>query len=144
MVAKVNDNTQVALPVRNLISLIVGAALATWAYFGVMERLNQLETKLTLMTNDLEQNTEFRIKWPRGEMGSLPADSEQFMLIEHLTGELEKLTTEIESGKAPFDQQQKLTLDFYEKRIKNLEDRVEKLKDSQMEMYHKNNGVNGH
>lgn len=144
MVAKVNDSTQVALPIRNLISLIVGAALATWAYFGVMERLNQLETKLTLMTNDLEQNTEFRIKWPRGEMGSLPADSEQFMLIEHLTGELEKLTTEIESGKAPFDQQQKLTLDFYEKRIKNLEDQVEKLKDSQMEMFHKNNGVNGH
>ena len=144
MVAKVNDSTQVALPIRNLISLIVGAALATWAYFGVMERLNQLETKLTLMTNDLEQNTEFRIKWPRGEMGSLPADSEQFMLIEHLTGELEKLTTEIESGKAPFDQQQKLTLDFYEKRIKNLEDQVEKLKDSQMEMFHKNNEVNGH
>jgi hypothetical protein len=144
VVAKVNDSTQVALPIRNLISLIVGAALATWAYFGVMERLNQLETKLTLMTNDLEQNTEFRIKWPRGEMGSLPADSEQFMLIEHLTGELEKLTTEIESGRAPFDQQQKLTLDFYEKRIKNLEDQVEKLKDSQMEMFHKSNGVNGH
>jgi exonuclease VII small subunit len=142
--AKVNDSTQVALPIRNLISLIVGAALATWAYFGVIERLNQLETKLTLMTNDLEQNTEFRIKWPRGDMGSLPADSEQFMLIEHLTGELEKLTTELESGQAPFDQQQKLTLDFYEKRIKNLEDRVEKLKDSQMEMIHRNNGINGH
>lgn len=144
MVSKVNDNTQVALPIRNLISLIVGAALATWAYFGVMERLNQLETKLTLMTNDLQQNTEFRIKWPRGEMGSLPADSEQFMLIEHLTGELEKLTTEIESGRAPFDQQQKLTLDFYERRIKGLEDHVEKLKDSQMEMFHKSNGANGH
>jgi hypothetical protein len=144
VVAKVNDSTQVALPIRNLISLVVGAALATWAYFGVIERLNQLETKLTLMTNDLEQNTEFRIKWPRGDMGSLPADSEQFMLIEHLTGELEKLTTEIESGRAPFDQQQKLTLDFYEKRIKNLEDRVEKLKDSQMEMIHRNNGINGH
>ena len=144
MAAKVNDSTQVALPIRNLISLIVGAALATWAYFGVIERLNQLETKLTLMTNDLEQNTEFRIKWPRGDMGSLPADSEQFMLIEHLTGELEKLTTEIESGQAPFDQQQKLTLDFYEKRIKNLEDRVEKLKDSQMEMIQRNNGINGH
>lgn len=143
MVAKVNDTTQVALPIRNLISLIVGAALATWAYFGVMERLNQLETKLTLMTNDLEQNTEFRIKWPRGEMGSLPADSEQFMLIEHLTGELEKLTTEIESGRAPFDQQQKLTLDFYERRIKGLEDQVEKLKDSQMEMFHKSNGAKG-
>ena len=144
MVAKVNDTTQVALPIRNLISLIVGAALATWAYFGVMERLNQLATTLPLMTNDLEQNTEFRIKWPRGEMGSLPADSEQFMLIEHLTGELEKLTTEIESGRAPFDQQQKLTLDFYERRLKGLENQVEKLKDSQMEMFHKSNGANGH
>ena len=143
MVAKVNDTTQVALPIRNLISLIAGAALATWAYFGIVERLNKLETNMHLMTNDLEQNTEFRIKWPRGEMGSLPADSEQFMLIEHLTGELEKLTTEIETGKAPFDQQQKLTLDFYEKRIANLEEAIEKLKDSQMEMFHKNNNING-
>lgn len=143
MVAKVNDTTQVALPIRNLISLVAGAALATWAYFGIVERLNALETKMHLISNDLEQNTEFRIKWPRGEMGSLPADSEQFMLIEHLTGELEKLTLEIESGKAPFDQQQKLTLDFYEKRIANLEAAIEKLKDGQMEMYHKSNGVNG-
>ena len=143
MVAKVNDTTQVALPIRNLISLIAGAALATWAYFGIVERLNKIETKMHLMVNDLEQNTEFRIKWPRGEMGSLPADSEQFMLIEHLTGELEKLATEIESGQAPFDQQQKLTLDFYEKRIETLEEAIEKLKDSQMEMYHKNNGING-
>jgi len=68
------------------------------------------------MKADLEQNTEFRIKWPRGEMGSLPADSEQFMLIEHLSSELEKLTTEIEEGRAPFDQQQALTLDFYKQR----------------------------
>jgi hypothetical protein len=143
MVAKVNDTTQVALPIRNLVSLIAGAALATWAYFGIVERLNKLETNMHLITNDLEQNTEFRIKWPRGEMGSLPADSEQFMLIEHLTGELEKLTTEIESGQAPFDQQQKLTLDFYEKRIANLEEAIEKLKDSQMKMFHKNNGMNG-
>ena len=143
MVAKVNDTTQVALPIRNLISLIAGAALATWAYFGIVERLNKIETNMHLMQSDLEQNTDFRIKWPRGEMGSLPADSEQFMLIEHLTGELEKLTKEIESGQAPFDQQQKLTLDFYEKRIANLEAQMEKLKDSQMEMYHRNNGAKG-
>ena len=80
------------------------------------------------MQADLEQNTEFRIKWPRGEMGSLPADSEQFMLIEHLASELEKLQTDIESGKAPFDQQQKLTLDFYERRITSLEESIEKLR----------------
>ena len=81
-----------------------------------------------MMQADLEQNTEFRIKWPRGEMGSLPADSEQFMLIEHLATELEKLQTDIESGKAPFDQQQKLTLDFYERRITSLEQSIEKLR----------------
>ena len=81
-----------------------------------------------MMQADLEQNTEFRIKWPRGEMGSLPADSEQFMLIEHLATELEKLQTDIESGKAPFDQQQKLTLDFYERRITSLEESIEKLR----------------
>lgn len=141
--AKINDTTQVALPIRNLISLVAGAALATWAYFGIVERLNKIETNQHLMENDLNMNTEFRIKWPRGEMGNLPADSEQFMLIEHLTGELEKLTKEIESGQAPFDQQQKLTLAFYEKRIANLEAQMEKLKDSQMEMFHKNGGAKG-
>jgi hypothetical protein len=79
-------------------------------------------------------NTEFRIKWPRGEMGSLPADSEQFMLIEHLAGELEKLQEEIETGQAPFDQQQKLTLEFYEKRINTIEEAIEKLKDAQLQI----------
>ena len=141
--AKINDTTQVALPIRNLISLIAAAAISTYAYFQVIEHLNKIETNQHLMQNDLNMNTEFRIKWPRGEMGNLPADSEQFMLIEHLTGELEKLTKEIESGQAPFDQQQKLTLDFYEKRIANLEAQMEKLKDSQMEMYHKSNGAKG-
>ena len=135
--AKISDNTEVALPLRNLISMIAGASLATWAYFGIVERLNTIETNYTMMNSDVSQNTEFRIKWPRGEMGSLPADSEQFMMIEHLSGELEKLTTEIESGKAPFDQQQKLTLDFYAQRIKSLEEQIEKLKDAQMEMTHK-------
>lgn len=114
--------------------MIAAAAVGTWAYFGIIERLNQIETSITMMESDLEQNTEFRIKWPRGEMGSLPADSEQFMLIEHLAGELEKLTTEIETGQAPFDQQQKLTMEFYEKRINSLEEAIEKIKDSQLEL----------
>ena len=131
---KLSDNTEVALPLRNMISLIVGASLATWAYFGIVERLNTIETNHTMMTADVTQNTEFRIKWPRGEMGSLPADNEQFMLIEHLASELEKLTAEIENGNAPYDQQQKLTLEFFEKRIHNLEDAIEKLKDAQLEM----------
>ena len=126
--AKLSDNTEVSLPLRNMISLIAGASVATWAYFGIVERLNQIETQQTMMIADLEMNTEFRIKWPRGEMGSLPADNEQFMMIEHLAGELDKLTEEIEEGRAPFDQQQKLTLEFYEKRIMNLEDNIEKLR----------------
>ncbi len=126
--AKLSDNTEVSLPLRNMISLIAGASVATWAYFGIVERLNQIETQQTMMIADLEMNTEFRIKWPRGEMGSLPADNEQFMMIEHLAGELDKLTEEIEEGRAPFDQQQKLTLEFYEKRINNLEDKIEQLR----------------
>ena len=123
--AKISDNTVVATPLRNIISLIAAAAVGTWAYFGVIERLNQIETNITLMNTDLEKNTEFRIKWPRGEMGSLPADSEQFMLIEHLAGQLEKMIEDIESGNAPYDQQQKLTLEFYEKRISKLEERID-------------------
>ena len=128
MPAKLNENTEVALPLRNIISMVAAASLATWAYFGIIERLNQIETGITMMRSDVEHNTEFRIKWPRGEMGSLPADLEQYMLIEHLAGELEKIQVNIESGKAPFDQQQKLTLDFYEKRISNLEQNIEKLR----------------
>lgn len=128
MATKLNDNTEVALPLRNIISMVVAASVATWAYFGIIERLNQIETNITMMKADLEHNTEFRIKWPRGEMGSLPADSEQFMLIEHIASELEKLATEIEEGRAPYDQQQKLTLEFYEKRISNLEENLEKLR----------------
>lgn len=138
MATKLNEGTEVALPLRNIISMIAFTSLATWAYFGIVERLNSVETNLTMMKTDLEQNTEFRIKWPRGEMGSLPADNEQFMLIEHLAGELESLTVEIESGQAPFDQQQKLTLEFFEKRINHLEEAIEKIKDAQLEMKSKN------
>ena len=125
---RVSENTEVALPLRNIISMAAAASLATWAYFGLIERLNTLETNQTMMKSDLEQNTDFRIKWPRGEMGSLPADSEQFMLIEHLAGELEKLQSQIENGQAPYDQQQKLTLDFFEKRITTIEENIEKMR----------------
>ena len=148
MATKLNENTEVALPLRNMISLIAAASIATWAYFGIVERLNTIETNITMMEADLDQNTEFRIKWPRGEMGSLPADSEQFMLIEHLASELEKLTTEIETGKAPFDQQQKLTLDFYKQRIEQIEAQIEKFRQDQMDLMTDMNGMkkngNGH
>ena len=124
-----SDNTKFAMPVRNLISLIIAVALGVWAYFGRVERLNKIETQMVLFESDLVKNTEFRIKWPRGDLGSLPADAEQFMLIEHLSGEFDKLLHNIETGKAPFDQQQALTLDFYKQRIESLEGHVEKLKD---------------
>ena len=130
MAAKLNENTEVALPLRNIISMVAAASLATWAYFGIIERLNQIETNITMMESDLGQNTEFRIKWPRGEMGSLPADSEQFMLIEHLADQLDELASQIDEGRAPHDQQQKLTLEFYEKRISSIEENIEKLRNS--------------
>ena len=126
---ELNDNTRFAMPVRNLISLLVAVAFGVWAYFGIIERLNKIETNLILVQSDLVKNTEFRIKWPRGDLGTTPADSEQFMLIEHLAGEFEKLSDEIDTGKAPHDQQQALTLEFYEKRITSLETRIELLRD---------------
>ena len=128
MALKISEEAKVSMPMKTVASLIVIVALGTMGYFQMVERLNITDTRLQLMEKDLEENTEFRIKWPRGQLGSLPADSEQFMLIEHLATELEKLQTDIESGKAPFDQQQKLTLDFYERRITSLEESIEKLR----------------
>lgn len=125
---KINENTELSMPIRNLMAMVVGAAIGTWAYFGIIERLNTIENKFILMEADLGQNTEFRIKWPRGDMGSLPADSEQYMLIEHLAEQLSKLQEQIDEGRAPHDQQQKLTLDFYEKRITNIETQIEKIR----------------
>ena len=138
---RVSENTEVSLPLRNMVSLIAGASIATWAYFGIVERLNNLATSQTMMKSDLEMNTEFRIKWPRGEMGSLPADNEQFMLIEHVAQELEKLTEEIESAQAPFDQQQKLQIDFMLKRIENLEATHEKIRNDIMDLIHTKSNI---
>jgi len=117
---KLNENTELAMPIRNLIALLIAATVGTWAYFGVIERLNTIENKLILISSDLEQNTNFRIS-------SLPENSEQFMLIEHLSAELEKLAANIESGNAPHDQQQKLVLEFYDRRLTKIEDNIEKL-----------------
>ena len=130
----VSDRTKFAMPIRNLISLIASVAVGVWAYFGIIERLNRIETEMILVNSDLVKNTSFRIDWPRGNLGSLPADSEQFMLIEHLSGEFDKLLHNIETGKAPFDQQQALTLDFYRQRIETLEGKVEILKDNVAEL----------
>ena len=124
-----SDKTSVGMPIRNLIGLIGTVCVGAWGYFGILERLNVVETNQILMSADVTKNSVFSEKWPRGELGSLPADAEQFMLIEHLSGEFEKLLKNIEDGNAPFDRQQALTLDFYRQRIEALEKKVEILKD---------------
>ena len=128
-VVALSDKTNVGMPVRNLIGLIGSVCLGAWGYFGVLERLNKVETNYILMQSSVSKNSNFSELWPRGELGSLPADAEQFMLIEHLSGEFEKLLKNIEDGNAPFDRQQALTLDFYRQRIEALESKVEILKD---------------
>ena len=128
-VVALSDKTNVGMPVRNLIGLIGAVCVGAWGYFGVLERLNVVETNQILMSADVTKNSIFSTEWPRGSLGSLPADAEQFMLIEHLSGEFEKLLKNIEDGNAPFDRQQALTLDFYRQRIEALESKVEILKD---------------
>ena len=93
---KVSDNTSVSMPMRNLLSILGATALGVWAYFGVIERLNNIETQGKLMIVEVEKNTEFRIKWPRGEMGNLPADSQQDMLIEFMATQIEAMQEEME------------------------------------------------
>ena len=94
---KVSDSTNVQMPLKTVVSLITLVAVGTWAYFGVIERLNNIETQGKLMLSDVEKNTEFRIKWPRGEMGSLPADAQQDMLIEFMSAQIEHMQSEMES-----------------------------------------------
>ena len=93
---KISDSTSVSMPMRNLLSILGATALGVWAYFGVIERLNNIETQGKLMLSDVEKNTEFRIKWPRGEMGSLPADAQQAMLIEFMATQIEAMQEEME------------------------------------------------
>ena len=93
----VSDKTAISMPMRNLISILAAVGIGVYAFFGIQERLNNVETRNTLMEADLTKNTEFRIRWPRGEMGSLPADSEQFMLIEHMAGQMDKMSKQLEA-----------------------------------------------
>ena len=128
MPARLNDGTEIVMPLRNLLSIVAGVALGVWAYFGIVERLNTIETSLIMMEQEVELNSEFRVRWPRGELGALPADAEQFMLLNHLETELDKLIEEVESGGAPVDRQQQLTLEWYAERIQQLEAQVEYLR----------------
>ena len=121
------------MPMKTVASLIAMIAVGTWAYFGIHEKLNQHSTKIELMTQDLDQNTEFRIKWPRGEMGSLPADSEQFMMIEDLYKTTDKLNKHIESMAL-----NKVNIEFLRGQMDKVLVDIEKLKDSARDMHYKN------
>ena len=121
---KVSDNTSIDMPIRNLLSIVVAVAIGVWAYFGVIARVTTIETSLVLAEKDLEKNTEFRIKWPRGEMGTLPADSEQYMLIEFMAEQLESMQTEMESMMS-----NTVNINFLKDQVAKLQRDVEKLKD---------------
>tara|TARA_B100000073_G_scaffold96574_1_gene76706 strand:+ start:32 stop:439 length:408 start_codon:yes stop_codon:yes gene_type:complete len=130
---KVSDNTNVQLPLRNLVSIIGAVAVGVWAYFGIVETLNKHSTRLELMGSDLEKNTEFRIKWPRGEMGSLPADSEQFMLIEDLYKSVEKIETNLEQNMT-----NKVNIERLQKDVEKMLHDIERLKDANREIKYTN------
>ena len=132
------------MPVRNMLAIIGAVAVGVWAYFGVLERITMLETKSQLAEKDLNghierieteltANTEFRIKWPRGEMGTLPADSEQYMLIEDLYGSVEKIEKHIENM-----MNNKINIEFIQKQVEKMLNDIEKLKDADREIVYKN------
>jgi hypothetical protein len=131
----ISEEAAVQMPMKTVASLIAMVAIGTWAYFGIIEQLNKHETKLELMGSDLEKNTEFRIKWPRGEMGSLPADSEQFMMLEDLYKQTEKINKHLESMAL-----NKVNIQFLRKQMDKVLEDIEELKDKNRDMYYNGNG----
>ena len=140
----ISDNTAISMPMRNLLSIIAAVSVGVWAYFGVLERITMLETKTVLAEKDLNghierietelsANSEFRIKWPRGEMGTLPADSEQYMLIEDLYGTVEKIEKHIEGM-----MNNRINIEFLQKQVEKMLDDIEQLKDKNREIVYQN------
>ena len=126
MALKISDEARVQMPMKTVASLITLVAIGTWAFFGIQEKLNQHSTQLKMMGKDSELNTEFRIKWPRGLLGSLPADSEQFMLIEELYKQMDKLQTRVDGML-----HNEVNIAALNKAVEKLQHDVEKLKDKQ-------------
>jgi len=135
-----SDSTAISMPMRNLLSIIAAVSVGVWAYFGVLERITMLETTSKLsekdmnahverIENDLKKNTEFRIKWPRGEMGALPADGEQFMLIEDLYKSVEKIEQNLEQNMT-----NKVNIERLQKDVEKMLEDIEKLKDADREI----------
>ena len=129
----ISEEAAVQMPMKTVASLIALVAIGTWAYFGLHETLNKHSTQIELMQKDLVENTEFRIKWPRGQLGSLPADSEQFMMIEDLYKTTDKLNAHIESMAL-----NKVNIEFLRKQIDKVLEDIERLKDSNREMKYTN------
>ena len=122
----ISDQARVQMPMKTVASLITMVAIGTWAFFGIQEKLNKHATKLQIMEKDLVENTEFRIKWPRGLLGSLPADSEQFMLIEELYKQMDKVQVRVDSML-----HNEVNIEALSKAVNKLQSDVEKLKDKQ-------------
>ena len=120
----VSDKTAISMPMRNLLAILSAVGVGVYSYFGLQERLNTLETQNTLMEADLIKNTQFRIEWPRGNLGSLPADSEQFMLLEYMDGQLTKLQAQVEAM-----MHNKVNITRLQQDMKEARENIEKLKD---------------
>ena len=133
----ISEEAAVQMPMKTVASLIIIVALGTMGYFQIIERLNVADTRIQIMEKDLEENTEFRIKWPRGQLGSLPADSEQFMMIEDLYKTTDKLNKHIESMAL-----NKVNIEFLRKQMDKVLEDIEKLKDANREFKYNGNGKN--
>jgi hypothetical protein len=147
---EISDSTAISMPMKNLIAIVAAVSMGVWAYFGVLERITMLETTSKLAEKDLNQhverleadltkNTEFRIKWPRGEMGTLPADSEQYMLIEDIYGSVEKIEKQLDSM-----MDNKINIQFLQKQVEKMLNDIEELKDADREIVYKNGNGDTH
>ena len=126
MTLKISDEAKVQMPMKTVASLIALVSIGTWAYFGIIETQNRITTQIEIMNKDLEMNTEFRIKWPRGMLGSLPADQEQYMMLEDLYKTTDRISKAIEDG-----MHNKVNIDFLTKQMNKVQADIEKLKDKQ-------------
>ena len=133
MALKISDEAKVQMPMKTVASLITLVSIGTWAYFGIIETQNRISTQLEIMNKDLEHNTEFRIKWPRGMLGALPADQEQFMMIEDLYKSVDRLQKAIEDG-----MHNKVNIEFLTKQMEKALEDIEELKDSNREIHYQN------
>ena len=132
----ISESAAVQMPMKTVASLIIIVALGTMGYFQMVERLNIADTKIKIMEQDVEQNTEFRIKWPRGQMGSLPADSEQYMMLEDLYKTTDRINKHIEDMAL-----NKVNIEFLTKQMDKVLSDIEKLKDANRDIKYNGNGT---